>query len=331
MPEFQPRTILVYSNGDTFGDALLKIPALQALRATWPEAHITWLAGRGHTLYADTFAYSVETLIDEILDDAGIGEHWHELLRRPLHPRQFDLIIDTQQFTKTTLIIRRMHHKLFISGAAGFRLSDRRPASSKRPRGMLDRILQLISLAAGRAIAPVYGIRIPADYQAEAQRLLPEGERYLGIAPGAGQPWKCWPLERFVKVASHFADQRYTPVFFLGPQELDWQQAIAEQIPNARFPELETLERVKPGPYLAMALGERLNASLCNDSGTGHMLAAGCRPLVTLYGRTDPDKFKPNTPHHFAIQAREYGSTDMDAIPVDIVIQTLDNALGADA
>lgn len=327
MPEFRPRTLLVYSNGDTFGDALIKIPALQGLRAAWPDSRITWLAGRGHTLYADTFAYSVGHCIDEVLDDAGIGEHWTELLRRPLPDRRFDLIIDTQQFLKTTLIIRRIRHERFVSGAVGFRLSDRRPADGKRPRGMLERILQLISLAAGRTVEPVYGIRIPAEYVAEATRLLPDGARYVGFAPGAGQPWKCWPLERFIAVAAACAAQSCVPVFFLGPLERAWQQPLAQALPAARFPELEPLERVKPGPYLAMALGQRLAASVCNDSGTGHMLASAARPLVTLYGRTDPDKFRPNTPHHFAVRARDHGGSDMDAIPVAAVTAALERAL----
>lgn len=327
MPESLPRTVLVYSNGDTFGDALIKIPALQAMRAAWPASRITWMAGRGHTLYADTFAYSVAQSIDEILDDAGIGEHWTELLRRPLPGRQFDLIIDTQQFLKTTLIIRRIRHDCFISGAMGFRLSDRRPAGGERPRGMLERILQLVSLAAGRAVEPVYGIRIPAEYVAEAARLLPDGARYVGFAPGAGQPWKCWPLERFIAVAAACAAQNLVPAFFLGPQERAWRQQLAQALPDARFPELESLERVTPGPYLAMALGQRLSASVCNDSGTGHMLASAGRPLVTLYGRTDPDKFRPNTPHHFAVRARDHGGDDMEAIPVAAVTAALERAL----
>ncbi|MFA7608066.1 MAG: glycosyltransferase family 9 protein [Rhodocyclaceae bacterium] len=322
MSEFRPRTILVYSNGDTFGDALIKIPALQALRATWPDSHITWLAGRGHSLYTDTFAYSVTHCIDEILDDAGIGEHWTELLRRPLPDRRFDLIIDTQQFIKTTLIVRRIRHVHFVSGAFSFRLSDRRPAGGGRPRGMLERILQLISLAAGHTVAPIYGIRVPAEHIAEAARLLPDGARYVGFAPGAGQPWKCWPLNRFVDVATACVAQGLVPVFFLGPQERAWQHSLVQALPNARFPELVT-----PGPYLTMALGQRLAASVCNDSGTGHMLASAARPLVTLYGRTDPDKFRPNTPHHFPVCARDHGGSGMDAIPVAAVTAALECAL----
>ena len=42
-----PKSILVYVGLDRFGDGLMKLPFVRALRSTWPEAHVTWLAGKG--------------------------------------------------------------------------------------------------------------------------------------------------------------------------------------------------------------------------------------------------------------------------------------------
>ncbi len=324
----ETKSLLVYVNGDTFGDALIKLPAIQALRSAFPGYHISWLAGRGGSLFCHSLAPTVDGALDDIVEHAGIGEHWHELLRRPLAGRRFDVIIDTQQFLKTSLILRRIPHGLFISGSAGFRLSDRRPpAGQGRATGMQARLMQLISLAAGHTVAPVYGVRLPAALPKLARHLLPDGPVYVGLAPGAGQAWKCWPLPRFIDIAQRQAAKDRVPVFFIGPDERAWVDELAAAVPTARFPEMEELGDQQPGPLLAIALAQRLAVALANDSGTGHMLAAGGIPLVSLFGSTDPRKFAPSCRRLKVLQAGEFGGRDMDTIPVDAVDAALDSLL----
>jgi hypothetical protein len=120
-------SILVYVGLDLVGDALMKLPFVRALRATYPDARITWLAGKGKTAFAGPLAPLVVGQIDEVIESAGIGTHWHEVLRRPLPGRRFDLLIDTQRRVLTTLILRRIACGTFVSGAANFALSDLKP------------------------------------------------------------------------------------------------------------------------------------------------------------------------------------------------------------
>ena len=47
-----PETILVYVGLDLMGDGLMKLPFVRALRNAFPDARITWLAGKGRTVYA---------------------------------------------------------------------------------------------------------------------------------------------------------------------------------------------------------------------------------------------------------------------------------------
>ena len=68
-----PGTILVYVGLDAVGDGLMKLPFVRALRAAFPSARITWMAGKGHTVYAGSLAPLVAGLVDEVLDQAGIG------------------------------------------------------------------------------------------------------------------------------------------------------------------------------------------------------------------------------------------------------------------
>ena len=57
------------------------------------------------------------------------------------------------------------------------------------------------------------------------------------------------------------------------------------------------------------------------------MLALGGRPLVSLFGRTLPEKFMPMSPALTLVRAQDFGGREMDAIPVDAVIEALEKAL----
>jgi ADP-heptose:LPS heptosyltransferase len=321
-----PATILVYVGLDAVGDGLMKLPFLRALKAAFPQARVTWMAGKGHTVYAGILAPVVHGLIDEVLDRAAIGSRLGELFgRRPLDGRRFDLIIDTQRRLLTSLILRRIGHERFISAAAGFRLSDARPSAGYgRPPAMVAQLMDLVELASGqpaRADAP-----LPSDptTEAEATRLLPDGATYVGLAPGAGGRVKCWPLERFASVARHQVRAGRVPVFLLGPAEGEWIAAIRDQVPQARFP-LQDATAVTP--MLTIALGRRMVAAIANDSGTGHMLALSDIPLVSLFGPTPADKFAPAARVLAVLRAQNWGSDQMGAIPEESVLAALDKCL----
>src|SRR5205814_624338 len=51
-----PMEILVYSGLELLGDGVMKLPFVRALRQCWPAARITWLAGKGKTVYAGILA-----------------------------------------------------------------------------------------------------------------------------------------------------------------------------------------------------------------------------------------------------------------------------------
>jgi ADP-heptose:LPS heptosyltransferase len=321
-----PDSILVYVGLDAVGDGLMKLPFLRALRTAFPSAHITWMAGKGHTVYAGTLAPVVAGLVDEVLDDARLGSRLAELFgREPLGGRHFDLIIDTQRRLLTTLILRRVRHRRLISAAAGFRLSDARPpAHWRRPAAMVDQLLTLVELASGttaETLAP-----LPRDGAAErlADGLLPPGPIYVGFAPGAGGRQKCWPLARYLELGGLQSAEGRVPVFFLGPAEAEWAAAVRQAMPNAVLP-LQGIDNATP--MLTIALARRLAAAVANDSGTGHMLAAADVPLVSLFGPTPPEKFAPAARHLTLVRAQQWGGAAMELIPFDAVAAALADAL----
>jgi ADP-heptose:LPS heptosyltransferase len=161
------------------------------------------------------------------------------------------------------------------------------------------------------------------EAEAEAERLLPAGPRYVGFAPGAGGKHKCWPLDRYIGLAARLKDA--VPVFLLGPAEAgEWAGTIRAALPDARLPLQDT---ARLSPMLTIALGRRLAAAVANDSGTGHMLGAADIPLVSLFGPTPPEKFAPHARRARVVRAQDFGSAAMDAIPVAAVEAALTELL----
>ncbi len=326
-----PGTILVYVGLDAVGDGLMKLPFLRGLRAVFPQSRITWMAGKGHTVYAGALAPLVAGLADDVVDQAGIGSRVGELIGpHPLAGRRFDLIIDTQRRVLTTLILRRIRHERMISGAAGFALSSVRPRRGwVRPASMAGQLMALLDLARGgggdgQPPGPAPLSLDPAVLDQSAN-LLPDGPVYIGFAPGAGGKYKCWPLDRYVDLARIQVEKGRVPVFLLGPGEVEWVDGIRAAVPAALFPLQQTGGPVTP--MLTIALGRRLAAAVANDSGTGHMLAAADTALISLFGPTPAAKFAPLTRRAWVITAQSHGGDEMERIPLAAVGAVLDDAL----
>lgn len=316
-----PATICVYVGLDAFGDGLMKLPFLRALRHAFPGARITWLAGKGRSVFAHELKPLAAGLIDETVEDAGIGSRLGELFAaRPLAGRRFDLVIDTQRRVLTTLIVRRIAHGRFVSGAAGFLLSGPKPELPyRKPAAMVRQMLDLVEAASGRPARPDAPLALEPAVTGAAEALLPGGPVYVGLAAGAGGREKCWPLANYLALAGSLARDGATPAFILGPNEAEWAKRCAA-IPGAVLPLQEAAKRgIAVTPMLTIALARRLAAAVANDSGGGHMLAAGGVPLVSLFGPTSPAKFAPLCPRLAVLRAQDFGGDSMDRIPVNAV------------
>jgi len=330
MPESkQPSSVLVYVGLDLVGDGLMKLPFIRALRLAYPNARITWLAGKGKSVFSSLLAPTVKGLIDEIIDETPVGNRWTELFSSPLPGRRFDLIIDSQRRLLTTAILKRIDHGTFISGAGNFLFSDKKPAGAyRKPKSMVAALFDLLDLAADEKVRPLGGLSIDPKFAEGAKILLPDGATYIGLSPGAGGKHKCWPLEKFCLLAERLADKELAPVILLGPAEADWEEDVRHLSPRALLPlQDEKAKTFEKSPLLTIALGERLTAAVANDSGTGHMLAAADVPLLSLFGPTPPEKFAPFISRGKIIEAQTFGGEEMSVIPVDAVLEALEDLL----
>ena len=66
---------------------------------------------------------------------------------------------------------------------------------------------------------------------------------------------------------------------------------------------------------------------VANDSGTGHMCAISGAPMVSLFGRTTPDKFMPMASRIVLVRAQDFGGREMNLIPLEAVAKAVDEML----
>ena len=172
---------------------------------------------------------------------------------------------------------------------------------------------------------------LSADVERFAANALPAGRTYVGLAAGSREARKNWPTENFVALAERLERAALTPVFLIGPQERELVDMLRAKVPSALFPEAGPIDpALQPRPLeLAMAIGRRLAAAVANDSGIGHLLGILGTPLVSLFGPTDPARWRPYTSAGVLIRAQKFGGEAMEAIPVEPVFAAVSKLISA--
>lgn len=311
--------VLVHVTGDRIGDALLKLPSLRAFRAATPNAHVTWVTARRPSVFAGRLKELSAGLIDKVYAETGFGLSWFGAI--PAHfGGRYDVVVSTEARLRETLVLRRLNAAKFISPAASFLFSAERPSAATPQDSVVDHFNCLMSLACGYTLIPDTTMPLKPAYVELAASLLPSGPRYFGLCPGAGGQSKRWPFEKFIALADQIASRGFTPVFFLGPEEADLVDSIRAQAPQALFPEFASGGTDSGSPLLTIALAQRLALSVTNDSGGGHLLAAGGQPVITLFGHTNSVKFRSPYCEQFIIHARDVANGVLADIGVDTVL-----------
>ncbi|KJV10423.1 hypothetical protein VZ95_05030 [Elstera litoralis] len=333
--EIVAETILVHGKDQPIGDAFIQAGFFHALRCLYPNARITFAVSLGGSAYADSLKSVMAPYLDEVLTHQGLSldrRALHPLSPRPLAGRRFDLVIDLEKVWWQTLILRRVRHKCFVSASKHFLFSHCWPRDWRKPVHLSAQYLMLLDALGGSPTAdlPPPDFRCP-DRMAQAAALLPHGPKYVGLVPGAGDRGKCWPLERYFAVARALSAGGLTPVFLLGPAEADLVPVVQEAFETPLLPAwIQHADRPAEfhpafsSPLMTVALGRQLCAAVTNDCGMAHMLAAANTPLLTLFGYTNPKKYRPLSGISEVLSARQYGTINPEAIPVGDVLPRIE-------
>ena len=285
------------------GDAVMCIPALEAVRARWPQAEIAILA---RPWVADL--YHGQPFADRVIaqDAAPRNPFAIEGAARTLRREHFDCAILLQNAFSAAWLAWRAGIRERIGYARDSRsfLLTRAipvPAKGEIPAHEAYYYLELLRRAGWiEKVRDVGEIRLqlaPGTAEAAETQLLQAGLRAEGIrialAPGAAYgSAKCWLPERFAEVADGLIGEFGADVILFGTNS---EAEVCRQIASRMRHRPVNLAGQTPIGELP-ALFSRCQLFLGNDSGAMHVAAAVGVPVVAVFGPTDPEGTSPVTP-----------------------------------
>jgi len=283
------------------GDALMAQPLLARLVRQYPRLAIDAVAPASVAPVLERMPEIRDVYVTSFNHgELHLWPRWQ--LASDLHDVHYDAAYVLPNSLKSALIPWLAHIPLRIGyqGEHRFGLLNvmhANPPKNKRP--------SMVARYAALAYTP--GAKLPEDLGAPRLEIDP-GESLracarfrldarvplLAFCPGAEYgPAKRWPPEHFAALA-RMVEQMfpYTQIVVLGTEkDVPLAQVITQRALNAH----DLCGKTSLGE--ACALIAHASAIVTNDSGLMHVGAALGRPLVALYGSTDPRHTPPLTPH----------------------------------
>jgi heptosyltransferase-1 len=219
-----------------------------------------------------------------------LSEIW--ALRRELRAGGYDAAIDLQGAIRSA-VIARMAGCIRLIGEEEPRERAARWLFTERvlTRGahVIEQDVELASAVAGdelSAVAPLLPVDPAAETWCDAL-LAPSGIQPVALVnPGAGWGAKRWPVERYVQVAQGLVERGVRVLVNAGPGE----EPLAEAIENGTGGKAAALTASLEG---LIALTRRIALCVAGDTGPLHLACALGRPVVGIYGPTDPSRNGP--------------------------------------
>ena len=325
------KNILVFTNGEKIGDGIIKLPLLSEIKRRLPDRQLIWMTNKGSTVYNNQLKNIAGQFIDEIIEQADLNPFFWQRISNKYNfsKKNFEYIFDTQKAVLRTIALKRIKCSSFISSAASGFFSTKKikkKSTHISRQYYLEDLFDLLDIIKEDVVVDrSFKITIPANLKFQLISIFDKNISYIGLAPGAGEKNKIWPIDNFIKVGKFFENKLYKIVLFLGPYENSIKEKLKSIFPKALLPE----EQIKDFSGYEVVIGSTnfLSCALANDSGTGHMLSTNYCPLIKLFGHKDSNKFTRATNNITAISAKEFGSTDISAISTDYVIKKIEEVI----
>ncbi len=283
------------------GDLVLTTPALAALRAAWPEAHIALAVAPG----CAPLLGAVPSINAGVVLGRGRGfAPWQQVLTGA-----WDLCLD---FTGTdrsalaaglsrakTRVAFELVKKRKLRAVAFNRFVD----SPVRERHTVDHYMDLVDeVIGGGSIRTEPELALPAAAQAEAVRLT-GGAEFAVIHPGTARAEKYWVPERWAEVIAQLrARHGLECVLTGGADEFEHAHLAAIQSALAK-PARDLAGKIDLPTFAAVIARARLCVSC--DTGAVHLAAASRTPQVALFGPTNPFHWRPRHDRALVLSAAQ--------------------------
>ena len=234
---------------------------------------------------------------------------FHEInvLRSALRAGKYNVVLDLQGAIRSAVVARLTGCRRRIGEAEPRERAARWFFTERVTTQGAHVIEQDVELAAAIAGDPLIPIApwLPVDPAAEtwADEILPPDARTPGsprtglrpwggdqpavlISPGCGWGAKRWPAERYAIVAKGLIERGCRVLINCGPGEESLAEGIVQNTGGAATSLSCSLAQL-------IALTRRVSLEIAGDTGPLHLACALGRPVVGIYGPTDPSRNGP--------------------------------------
>jgi lipopolysaccharide heptosyltransferase II len=274
----------------SLGDVVQALPVLRLIKLHLPHSEIFWWVDANWA-----------PLLEGDPDLSGVvlfdRQRWVDLWRsvRQMREHRFDWVIDLQS------LLRSGAMAWLANGSLTVGLDDHREGA----RGFYDIIVPRPSYYT-HAVDWYLNVLLPLDVpvhnsftwlparprvaKAVSDKWHPEPARWIALQPGARWSNKRWPVEYFAEVARRLSatatDVRFA--IFGGTADLDLGEAISKAAPG------RCLDLTGRTSLPEMVEWTRLcELIVTNDTGPMHVAAALGKPVVAVFGPTEPRRTGP--------------------------------------
>ncbi len=285
------------------GDAVMSVPALQALRGRFPQAHIAilakpWVAGLfGREPFCDQLIpYNAPT------GASGLALKWKA--GRALRPYGFDCAILLQNSFESAAVARVAQIPVRIGydrDARGWLLTKPVvvPKPGETPRHQRFYYLELLKRAGLIESYPLdseirlFGAAAVAEKGRARFRDAAVSMPVIGVSPGAAYGGaKRWLAERFGEAATQVARERNAIVAIFGSkEEIEVCARVQRVVDAAGMRCVNFAGKTAIAEFIELAAACELY--LTNDSGPMHIASALGVPTVVVFGATDDEATGP--------------------------------------
>lgn len=311
-----PQRILVVQPS-WVGDAVMATPTLRALRANFPNAHISYLMKR----YVKPM-YTGMPWADRLITyrtgktTKRAGRARFVGLAARLRERKFDLAILLPNSFKTALVCKMAGIPRVVGyerDGRGFLLSDKLLPIKRDgkfvPAPIVKYYMGLANYLGSTERDLTLRLFVTESEKREAEAILTEagldpavdrpGARGAGplviLNPGAQYgSAKCWRPSHFAAVSDRLIEERgATVIISSAPRE---RQIVEEILKHTRYPTID-LGKLAPSLGALKDVIRRADLMVTNDTGPRHIAAAFGVPVVTVFGPTHPEWTEIDFPH----------------------------------
>jgi lipopolysaccharide heptosyltransferase I len=290
----------------SLGDVIHALPFLKAVKDTWPDARVDWVINRPLQGILEDNPLINELIVidkDSWKKAAKLPSTLSELsaLKKTLKTKRYDIVVDLQGLLRSGLIAfsTPAASKVgFADAREGSHFFYDRNVFVKDSTHAVDKCLEVAKAIGAKAGKKGFPLKIDRKIKAAIRDLLGGINEYVVIVPSARWSSKRWPAKNFASLIKKIP----MPCVITGSRN---DRKISREITGARGEGREVRGQKSKEPTNIIDLCGRTDlkeltaviagakAVVTNDSGPMHIAAALGRPVVAVFGPTDPIKTGP--------------------------------------